>query len=451
MLLTQNSITRRLIFASLASIPLFLTFTGFALQRAQSESLLQAEQEQLKLLLYGLLGAIEWEDATPIISDRLKEPRYSQFRSGLYAAITDGKDLVFWQSLSSESLELPFTSKSRDPILKPGEPAFDQVRTPNGKLFRYRYYVIWEDDFGNETPLGLNILASRDSYLTESRSFQKALVIWMSIVAIVLIVVQGFILRWGLSPLRLLAKELGELESGARGKLSDEHPIELQGITGNLNKLLSKEKNQRERYHRTLGDLAHSLKTPLSVLQNVLAGKTTDVDLAKDQVGRMNDIVAYQLRRAVNAGSNRFGERVGLEALISRITNTMLKVYRDKSVELTLNVSSEHLFAGDENDLMEVLGNLIDNAFKASESAVQVSSKSIEDGIEIAIEDDGAGIPESKREALAERGARGDQYGAGHGLGLSIVKDIVAAYEGELQFTDSETLGGAKIIVRLFD
>lgn len=434
----QLSITRRLLFAALLTLPLFLGITAYAIDRAHTHSLQTAESNRLRLAFYGLLGVMEWNDQQKLVMDRLKNPLFWQFRSGLYASISTDSDNSRWTSPSANSLQLPFNTLPTPAV---GEESFDLVAKNGDSFFRFRFQILWEDDNGREYPLLFSILADRQGFLEEQKSFRQQLILWMTIATAVLLCVQVLLLRWGLIPLRLLGRDLRELEEGQREKLGDHYPSELSGITDNLNRLLVKEHNQRERYRNTLADLAHSLKTPLSVLKSAFSDRQPpDTAMVQDQLNRMNDIIAYQLQRAVAAGPQQLGQQTPLQPLVQRLLDTLAKVYRDKGVTVANRIPGDATIAMDEADLMELLGNILDNAFKACDSSITLSFASGEvDSVEIG--DDGAGIEPERAAQLTQRGQRGDQYGPGQGLGLAIVMDIIGAYQGDIEFAANSPRG----------
>ncbi|HCS27949.1 MAG TPA: two-component sensor histidine kinase [Spongiibacteraceae bacterium] len=428
-----GSIVRRLLLASIVTLPLFLGITGYSIDRAHSRSLVDAQRSQLQLQFYGILGVMEWSNTQAISVERLREPRFWQFRSGLYAFIHSSSGLLQWQSSSANSMEFLRDAYAKTP---PGEEAFDNFSARGEEYFRYSYHVIWEDEYGVDFPLIFTLLSSQETYKAELFSFRKNIALWLGLAGILLLAIQLLVLRWGLAPMGRLARELRDLESGGRQHLSQRYPKELTGITRNLNRLLDKELQQRERYRNTLADLAHSLKTPLSVLR--LSSSEKPDPVVDEQLNKMENIISYQLQRAVSTGPRTLGSKTALQPVLKRLLNSLDKVYRDKSLQFQLQCDSALSLAVDEQDLMELFGNILDNACKAAQSRVAVSAVASEgSNIEICIDDDGPGFPDDKAELLMQRGYRGDQYGSGQGLGLSMVADIILAYEARLEVEKS--------------
>ncbi|MBQ0760240.1 MAG: GHKL domain-containing protein [Gammaproteobacteria bacterium] len=436
----SKSITRRLTIASLSLMALLLAATGIAIDRAHTASLISAEQDQLRLQFFGLLGAIEWQDGTVDMGDRLKDPRFWQFRSGLYAQIRLRNGTPLWQSVSSETIPLPAPANTP----RSGQELFSEIRVDKEPFYVFQYHAIWETEDDRDIPLLFSLYSSQTSLLNERKKFQHQLSLWLGLVLTISLIVTALILYWGLRPLRELATDLKLLERGDTSKLRPDYPRELQGITHNLNQLLDKEKKQRERYRNTLADLAHSLKTPLAILKG---GDSKDA-VVTEQISRMDNIINYQLKRAVSTGKQNLNGRIQLQPLIERLCNTLKKVYRDKSLHFEISLDLTQTVGIDEQDAMELFGNLLDNASKACRKKIIISSENANNHTAIYIDDDGPGISEESREKLLQRGIRGDQYGQGQGLGLAIVGDIVDSYGGAIRFTDSK-LGGVCVEVTL--
>ncbi|MGJ8687523.1 MAG: ATP-binding protein, partial [Spongiibacteraceae bacterium] len=414
----QASIARRLFIANLCILPLLLVLTGAAINRAHTSSLTQAEHERLKLHFFSLLGAMEWQQDSVNMGDRLKEPKFWQFRSGLYANITTPKREIIWQSLSAESLSL---AKNLT-MPKSGEAILSDTVFDSEPYFYYRYHAIWELEDQRELPLVFTIYSSKSLFTQEQQKFQKQLLLWLGIVLILTLLFSILLLYWGLRPLRLLTQDVSQLESGKAEQLTGQYPRELQSITHNLNQLLKKESKQRDRYRNTLADLAHSLKTPLAVLQTQRQSSSS-----QEQLSRMENIINYQLNRAVNSSASgiRLNSSCNIAPRAERLVATLEKVYASKGISFEVSIDNNLTLPIDEQDAMELLGNLLDNAAKACRRRVNISSHNADSEQYIYIDDDGAGISNTQKEALLQRGTRGDQYSAGQGLGLAIARDIL--------------------------
>jgi len=258
---------------------------------------------------------------------------------------------------------------------------------------------------------------------------------------------------------RRLEQEIAAVESGAAQKLGAAYPRELAGVTRGLNALLDSERERIARYRDSLGNLAHSLKTPLAVIRASLdsagdapAAQQATIQLEIDHVAQ---IVEHQLKRAAAVGGATLGQAsVAVLPLLSQLRSALLKVNARKDLRIDLDVPASIGFLGDTGDILELLGNLLDNACKWCRARVAVSAWIDEAQppsrrLCIRIEDDGPGIAAEDRERVIERGVRADQRVAGHGLGLAMVRETVALYGGAWAIDASVGLGGACITLQL--
>jgi two-component system, OmpR family, sensor histidine kinase PhoQ len=263
-------------------------------------------------------------------------------------------------------------------------------------------------------------------------------------------------LRFSLRPLQKVEEELLHIESGQQDALSTNYPSELEGVVENLNALVRNERNGLNRYRRTLGDLAHSLKTPLAVIQGALEADE-DIPRMRQEIGvqieRMNAIVMYQLQRAATRGHQTLSRPLPIQPFAEEIVSALEKVHRAKGISCGFEIAANAEFTGERGDLSELLGNLLENAFKWGKHEVLLTAQPImqtnskRSGLLLIVEDDGPGIPPEKAAELLQRGVRGDERVQGHGIGLSIVDDVVRAYHGELEVMRSQ-LGGAKFVIK---
>jgi two-component system sensor histidine kinase PhoQ len=240
--------------------------------------------------------------------------------------------------------------------------------------------------------------------------------------------------------------------------MSGRHPRELAPLTESINALVDSERENLDRQRNTLADLAHSLKTPLAVLRTRLdsgAGEAELRDEIETQLRRMNDLVGYQLTRAASGGHKLFAAPVAIEPHAEQIVRGLEKIYAAKGTICEFDIDANARFHGEPGDLQELLGNLLENAFKWAGSRVLLTVRVGEEapnrraGLRIAVDDDGPGIPPDRVAAVLQRGVRGDERVQGHGIGLAIVQDIVRSYRGELDVAPSPELGGTRFQVTL--
>ncbi|MEJ2062003.1 MAG: ATP-binding protein, partial [Reinekea sp.] len=267
-------------------------------------------------------------------------------------------------------------------------------------------------------------------------------------VTLVLLLGLGLVMTWGLQPLRQLAANLNRIRHGETNQLTGRYPKELTPLTNSLNQLLIAEQGQRERYRKAMAVLAHSLKTPLAVMRAVNSESSVEIN---EQVDRMDQIVRYQLQRAVADASHGpvLGQRCDLSAAIERIGSALEKAFLKEDKSLDLPDRQTNLFvAMDSNDVLEILGNLLENGFKYGRSIISVQLENRSSTIIVHVDDDGPGIDENKREEVLTRGKRLDTMQPGQGIGLAMVNDILASYRVELMISRSP-LGGARFSLAL--
>ena len=437
-----KSLAGRLLLASALLLPLFLGFTGLYLERGHRLGAEAAEAERLQLLLLTLLAEAEYEQSL-WLPEQLLEARFNQPASGLYAAVTGPARDLLWQSLSSRTTEMDPHLASL-PRLNPGQRDFSR----QDGLFRFSYQVLWQTEAGAEIPLLFSILETVVPLDAAVSSYRRSLLLWLGGSAILLLACQAAILAWGLRPLRTLARDLGSIESGDSDQLSGAYPNELQSITDNLNTLLHSEKERRAKVRNTLSDLAHSLKTPLAVISSADREAPDYPDLVREQTRHMEQIVSYQLQRA-SGGSHKLLQVIDVPATVRRLQSGLEKVYADRRISFQAVLAPGSVFRGDERDLLELLGNLMDNACKYGRKTVRVT---VAGGgrlpLEITVEDDGEGISAELDSTIMQRGIRADSRSNGQGIGLAVVADIVESYRGELRVEPS-ALGGACLRVIL--
>jgi len=439
------SLNQRIILSATLVLVIFISLTALTLERAFSDSAESALRDKMTSQLFALMAAAEVGDDGLIMPTDELDALLGLPSSGVYAFVTSNTGETLWQSSSVLGAKPPA------PVaLGRGEKRFSKTSVGSVDYFMLAYGVNWATNtVGEGDALALTFVMS-----TDLKSFDKQIVHyratlwgWLLAMAVLLIFSQALILRWGLSPLRKVGDELSHIENGKQENIEEEYPQEIKRLTDNINILLEHEREHKMRYRNALGDLAHSLKTPLAVLQSSLEGEhKPSVEALQEQIKRMNTIVEYQLQRAATAGSAGIGKRVEVEVLIKRLTDSLLKVYQDKQCDVKVNVKPSLIFKGDEGDLMEVLGNLLDNAFKWSKQRVVVSAEQQDNKLNVCIEDDGPGMKPEQVEQLLKRGVRADEAMPGHGIGLSIVQNVVQAYRGSLKIEQSE-LGGVAVSV----
>ncbi len=459
----------RLVVITTLVLAVFLTFTGLVLDRSFTASTLTGAEEQMRLVIYSLMGAAETEDGR-IVFRELPEPRLMQPESGLYAAVSELGGDYRWRSPSALTSAVEFPER-RAPF---GQFLFDRDST--SARFVLTTAVIWEE--ADESTLVFQVAADQAPFLAAIRSFRQSLYVGLTVVTLLVVGVQIVAIRWGLKPLRTMAEEVRDLEEGRREALSGTYPGELQGLADNLGRFVAHEQRSRARYRNALDDLAHSLKTPLAVLRNGLGraknsalpysearpGSTAahsspdretrgapanaeDPALMAEQLDRMEQAVYRQLSRATVTGPLLVARWVDLGRVLRRLGRALETANRGRDVSLDLDLVGDLGVRGDERDFMDLFGNIMENAFKYTHSRVRVTA-SADSRPTVRIEDDGPGIDPDIRGQVIDRGIRADRAQPGQGIGLAVVAELTALYNGSLEI-GSSPLGGASVEVTL--
>ncbi len=433
----------------------FLGLVGLTLSQANKERALSALHDRLQNFAIAYItdtGVNRYGRLLP--PDTAPDPNFSRPGSGLYA-VALGEHGYRWESSSAIGRDFSFVK-----MLEPAQSRFvGPIDTRMGRLYYYSYGVALDTVDKKSVRLTVMVAQTEDQFEGANAAFRHALVIWLSILGVMLIVLQLLLLRWSLTPLRKVASDMSRVERGDSELLNSQYPLELTGLTERINAFITNEREQRTRYRHTLADLAHSLKTPLAVIRSQLESTVGDEPTRRssvlDQVRRMNELVAYQLSRAATSGRQTFASAVPIAAHAEDLVQSLEKVYAAKNVLCEFEIEDGAVFYGEQGDLLELLGNLLENAFKWASHRVLLVVKMQphpgrqRPGLRLSVEDDGPGIAEDKIEKVLQRGVRGDERVQGHGIGLSIVQDIVHAYQGDLVVDRSPELGGARFNVTL--
>ena len=449
----MRSLNARLLVVASIVLAAFLGLTGLTLDRGFRDSALLGVHDRLQAAIYMILGAGDLDEIEGLkVREVLPDPRLGMPDSGLYAEVIDSRGALVWRSASTlgRTISFPAAAQAGDMVLK-------QVDTEDGdSLYAMAFTVAWELSPERVARYTIRAAESDAGFRQQVNRFRRGLWTWFAGVAIVLLVVQAVILRWGLAPLRRVADEVTNIENGRQAELAGPYPRELEPLTQNLNALLRNSRAHLERYRNALADLAHSLKTPLAVLHSTLEGDSHDTQVRatiNEQLERLDETVEYQLQRAAASGRTALTAPIRIDSVIRRVTDSLEKVYPDK--QITIDCESGIQFHADEGDLIEILGNLADNAAKWAAGqlwvrATQDTESERLGSLRIEIEDDGPGFPEGLLRAGVRRGMRGDTNTAGHGIGLSVVREIVEqVYRGELLLDNAGSNGGARVTARL--
>jgi two-component system sensor histidine kinase PhoQ len=446
-----HSLSRRLLLSVSVSLVVFFGVTIFVLDVSFRDVSQHSLEDLLDAQIVALVAASDpqpngvFAPPTRDLASRLATPR-----SGLYAEIQSANaDAPTWRSPSTAGANIDFGRP-----LQTGAKAFRYTRVHDEDVAIASRGISFEDEARVRHNLTFSVAASLKPYQEQLWSFRRRLFGWFVGLAILLLATLGGLLRWVLAPVRRLEREINAVEEGTLQSLGGGYPRELSGVATNLNALLEGERNRMTRYRNTLGNLAHSLKTPLAVMRAVLPNGVADhTSVLAANIDRMSNIIDHQLNRASSGGAVLGQAPLDVAPLVAELRATMLKVYARKDFGIAAVVESNAHFVGDRGDLIELLGNLLDNACKWCQSEVRVTvamqpSAEPRERLRITVEDDGSGITAEDSARVLERGVRADERVPGHGLGLSMVRDTVDLYGGKLVIERSE-LGGARISLAL--
>lgn len=421
----------------------FFAFVALVLEQAFEKSTEQGLREKMETQIYSMLSSADMNASLQLtMSNALREPRFSYPGSGLYGSIRLFNKTQVWRSPSAVGVELPVAEQ-----LKPGE--FEFFKDSNQR-FVLHYAVIWENEAGYERAYVFTVSEDGASLDKQVALFRITLTAWLSGAGLVLVLIQYFLLRWGLKPLRQIVDDLEQIETGKKDRLDGHYPSELKGVAGNLNALINSERAHLERYRNTLADLAHSLKTPLAILRGCVEAKEINREAIQHQISRMNEIVEYQLQKAAAKGQRKLTGKVDVNKVVDKIIASLMKVYSDKKINYQFAGDEECMVYCEEGDIYEIAGNLLDNASKWCRKRVKVSLTELEVGHVsgcswlLAVEDDGDGIAPEKINEILRRGVRADEYISGHGIGMAVVNELTELLGGKLVGEKSSTLGGMK-------
>jgi len=457
--MAARSLSTRLLASITVLLVLFFGITIVALNFVFQNLSERALRDRLEVQLIALISASE-EDSSGGLqpAPQLAEARFKNPGSGLYAEILRSDGYPSWRSNSLTGTGLEFSSER-----KTGRKEFKELHGSDGStVLSLSMAIDWEFANGVTRSFTYSVAENLQPYYAQLHRFRGQLFGWFSALMLLLLGAIAIMLRRLLSPLRRAEREIEAVEQGAITELSEDYPRELQGVTTNLNALLRAERERLARYRNTLGNLAHSFKTPLAVMRNLLSGtafrEAVDrnvIEQLDQQVSRMDDIVKYQLKRAAASGGVSLGTApVKVQEALQALRSALLKVYIERGIDCELVASERCLFHGDREDLTEIAGNLLDNAFKWCRSRIRISAEPVisltarRDGLQIVVEDDGPGVPAHERAHILERGARLDERVSGQGIGLSVVKELAQLHGGTVHIEDSQ-LGGARVVVTI--
>ena len=442
-----NSLAVRLFVSATAWAVIILVTTGVVLSSLYRQTVERAFDRRLGVYLRTIVADIAApEEPGGKFPQSLGEPLFELPLSGWYWQVTrldPGKHDV----RSSRSLwdgGLPHLEDRGVPA-NPDGSREGYVPGPEDQRLRL---VERNIDLGDEGHYLVAVAGDAAEITEETRGFDQALVITFSILAMVLLITTMFQVRFGLAPLKRITGSLAAIRAGTAERLAEDFPDEIAPLARETNALIEANKEIVERARTHVGNLAHALKTPISVMVNEAATRGGDsfAEKVREQASIMRDQVARHLERArLAARLTVVSSITDVAPVVTALARTMEKIHHDRGIAIEVDADADARFRGERPDLEEMIGNLVDNACKwaTSRVAVEVAREKSGQVLRIAVDDDGRGLSRSEREQVSHRGQRLDESKPGSGLGLSIVVELAHLYGGKLEL-GAAPIGGLR-------
>src|SRR5215211_5681918 len=444
-----RSLSARLFISATILVVAILFVTGFALSSLYQQAVERSFDRRLNLYLRTLIAEVAPpEDADDKTQPSLGEPLFELPLSGWYWQIvrTDEKA----ETRASRSLwdkKLP-KLEDRGAALTTAGIRLGYVDGPEGQSLRIVERPV---DLGADGKFLVSVAGDATEIFDETRTFDYYLGGTFAALSIVLVLTTIFQVRFGLAPLKRISESIADIRSGRAERLEGEFPVEIAPLARETNALIDANREIVERARTHVGNLAHAIKTPLSVIVNEASAHGIDPFASKvlEQADVMRDQVAHHLERArIAARVTIVGTVTEVAPAIEALLRTMEKIHRDRGIVIEARADARARFRGERQDIEEMVGNLVDNACKWAASQVFIEAlveQAAEPGggptLRIIVDDDGRGLSDVERVQVARRGQRLDESKPGSGLGLSIVVDLAALYGGSLSLGSAPTGG----------
>ena len=436
----SRSINLRLLLAVLLMVLLALPVAGWLLAHHYRTAAVNAFDERLEATLNVVIAGVTYDPlAEQLNYERaLGDPRFDHVYSGWYWQITDDAN----HSVTSRSLW-----DQRLPVLESERVTARTLPGPRGQQLR----VVERDIYlaPLETPLHVSVAARDDDLREDIQEFQQML--WLGLLGLgaLLLGVLALQVRWGLAPLRRMNANLREVEQGRAEQLETRLPDELATLAKSMNAVLARDQRLIERGRHTAGNLAHALKTPISVMRLLakqLPGESRDTWEA--ELSRIDSAVRHHLARASAAGEGVRFAPVALQGTLAPLITGLARLAQRRHITLRQTVDSGVRVHMDGQDLQEMVGNLLDNALRWGKSDVYIRLQAQSEMLLLVVSDDGPGMTPQECQAAVQRGKRLDEQRSGSGLGLAIVTDLVTLYHGQMRLQRAES-GGLEVVIEL--
>ncbi|WP_394125602.1 ATP-binding protein [Vibrio hepatarius] len=431
-LLKRLSLKSRLVLAAIVWLTAMVIAAGVSVPTQVFNYMVDDTKSQLSIYMDEISASLEADEKGALtLTTNLSDPRFNRPYSGLYWSARTDADLLRSRSLWDQKIE------AKKGIKKEYFGARDE------KLIYLKTTLYYPDYDGPiEVLVGIDEQPIEDTVRDlMSQLWIILALLYFGVLAVIMLQVQ-----WSLHPLTKMHNELSQLRSGDKKQLEEDYPKEVAPVVSDLNALVFHYQELLERARHHAGNLSHALKTPLSVLKNEIHNFDSDTQkLLQPPVDQIQSQIDYHLGRARMAGSkNILAVRANPSERVDAISMAFDKVYASREIALINELDSDIEVAVDKTDLDEMVGNLLENAYKWSSSIIRVHSQQSKEGdIDIIIEDDGPGIPDDKIQQAVKRGVRLDETTPGTGLGLNIVSEMAHSYRGVLTLSRS-SMGGLR-------
>ena len=444
--ISPNSLAGRLVLAAAGWAFLLVSIGAFGLSNLYRLSVERSFDDRLAVYLSALVASATGGGENEIApSLGIVDPRFDDLFSGWYWQVQE-LGVPSGQSLASHSLSFERISVPPSADSTPGAIANVEFDGPQGEPLRGLTRTIEFEKSGKR----YQVLVAGDTQEIETdiAAFRRVVIWSLLIFSLCLIATTVFQVRFGLRPLRDIGLQLASIRAGRATRLDGNFPTEIRPLAVELNALIESNQAVVERARTHVGNLAHALKTPLSVISNEAAsGKGALADKVGEQAGIMRGQIDHYLRRArMAARANVIGVVTPVEPALAALARAMRKIYERQKLEITLDCPRNVKFAGERQDFDEISGNLVDNACKWAKNRVAISLEPVAGDrprLRFIVDDDGPGLSEQERNEVMRRGARLDETKPGSGLGLSIVSELAALYSASFALQDSP-LGGLR-------
>jgi signal transduction histidine kinase len=447
-----NSLAVRLFLSATAWTVVILLMTGFVLSSFYRDAVERSFDRRLNVFLRTLVAEVAApDDSSERTPQALGEPQFDLPLSGWYWQLTR-LNAARPEVRSSRSLWDSGLPHLADQGVQPRDDGTRRayVQGPEEQRLRLIERTV---DLGEEGRYLVAVAGDSQEIDDETRSFDRALAMTFAALAAVLVLTTLFQVRFGLAPLKRISDSLAAIRAGTAERLAGRFPVEIEPLARETNALLDANREIVERARTHVGNLAHALKTPLSVMVNEASARADDPFAAKvrEQADIMRDQVARHLERArIAARATVVGTVTEVSPVVTALTRTMEKLHHPRGIAIDLDAPDEVRFRGERQDLEEMVGNLVDNACKWAQSRVSIEvapergdAVPPKAALRIVVDDDGPGLTPAEREQVTHRGRRLDESKPGSGLGLSIVLELAGLYGGSLTLSTAP-IGGLR-------